>query len=389
MVFGVGELQKSIIERAHKKDLFVVGIDPSEKAYCKNYVDAFEIVGAKDFNTTLDVARKYEVGGILTAATDKPLVMMAKIAEVLHLPFFSIETAISSTDKLLMKEKFQKAGIQCARGELIDNYDIGKIKDFKFPVIVKPRDNSGSRGVIFCNDKHDLSKSLKEVFTYTTKDSILLEEYIPGKEYSVESIHFNGETKVIQYTEKIVTPAPYNVELGHIEPADISTDIKRRINILISKMADVLGFQNCVSHTELKVNSSGIFIIETSPRLGGDFITSHLVPLSTGVNIEDSLIDISLGGNPDIIIKDNKISVVRFFNLEEGLSVISQEGILKYLSTVPNYHFTFKLKTGEHVPRITNSLTRYGEIIYTVPSYDKINDIWRSVLSNVNKMVKQ
>ena len=99
LIFGCGELQQSIIGRAHKMGLYVVGIDPCEDAFCKDEVDAFEIVGGQDFDGTCAVVEKYGINAIVTAATDKPLVMMARIAEKYGFPFFSVDTACWSTDK--------------------------------------------------------------------------------------------------------------------------------------------------------------------------------------------------------------------------------------------------------------------------------------------------
>ena len=87
LVFGVGELQISIITRAKAMGLFVVGIDPFEDAVAKDYYDAFGVVGGQDFEGTVAVAKKYNVSAIVTAATDKPLVMMARLAKELKLPF--------------------------------------------------------------------------------------------------------------------------------------------------------------------------------------------------------------------------------------------------------------------------------------------------------------
>ena len=189
MVFGVGELQKSIIKRAKIKGLYVVGIDPCKDAFCKDEVDAFEIVGGQDFEGTLDVAKKYNISAIVTAATDKPLVMMARIAKELGLPFYSVETAQWSTDKYQMKERFLVGGVPCAKGRLIKSVE--EAKDFIFPVIVKPRDNSGSRGVRLCRTKEELQSCMDEALEYSHLDSVLVEEFIEGQEYSIESLHYN------------------------------------------------------------------------------------------------------------------------------------------------------------------------------------------------------
>lgn len=139
LIFGVGPLQKSIINRAKLMGLYTVGIDPAKDATCKDDVDAFEIVGGQDYEGTCLVVEKYGIDAIVTAATDKPLVMMARVAEKYGFPFYSVETAQWSTDKFQMKQRFLEAGVPCAKGRLVKS--VSEVEDFEYPVIIKPRDN--------------------------------------------------------------------------------------------------------------------------------------------------------------------------------------------------------------------------------------------------------
>lgn len=390
LIFGVGALQKSIIERCKLKGLFTIGIDPNENAVCKDIVDAFEIVEGNDYEGTLSVAEKYKISGIITAATDKPLVMMARIAVSLNLPFYSINTAELSSDKLLMKQKFEEADIPCAKGRLIEHSeDLTKIS-IDYPVIIKPRDNSGSRGVIFCKSAADLDNAVKEAFQFSKKDTVLVEEYINGKEYSIESLHYAGKAYVIQYTEKLTTEFPYNVELGHIQPADLSEEIKQEIKILISKISKILQFDNCASHTELKIINNNIKIIETSPRLGGDFISSTLVPLSTGINMEDILIDISSGSKLEdefFIHKFSKCSEIVFFEFQEGKIIdIYDIDALKQIDNVISY--SFDLRIGDNVNKITNSSNRYGYFICNATNKQNLINVIEKCKSTIHNTIK-
>lgn len=374
LVFGVGVLQRSIIERAHERGLFVVGIDPCANACCKDEVDAFEIVGGQDFEKTIEIASKYHISAIVTAATDKPLVMMARVAENLHLPFYSVETAQVSTDKLLMKQRFMQYGIPCAKGVVLADTEEWNEQNFSYPVIVKPRDNSGSRGVIFCNNKADVLAAWKEAKANTHKTSVLVEEYIDGPEYSIESVHINGKSTVVQFTQKQTTSFPYNVELSHIQPANLLEKYKEEICSVIQRIGIAMGFDNCCSHTELKISALGIKIIETSPRLGGDFITSHLTPLSTGINIEDILLKLSLGEQVkagDLIPVTEKTSGVKFFNLPEG--VIEEVKNIDKLKDINGFQFySFSLNKGERINKITSSLNRYGYALFQTQTYDAL-----------------
>lgn len=371
LVFGVGELQKSIIGRAHKMGLFVVGIDPCEDAYCKDNVDAFEVVGGQDYEGTCAVVEKYGIDAIVTAATDKPLVMMARIAEKYSFPFYSVETAQWSTDKFQMKKRFELGGVPHARGRLISRVE--EADGLVFPVIIKPRDNSGSRGVKLCRNKEDLKTSIDEALENSKLDSVLVEEFLEGPEYSIEGLHHDGKSEVIQFTEKKTTKFPYNVELGHIQPANISEENKQKIREIVAKIGKALNFVNCPSHTELKINERGIFVIETSPRLGGDYITSTLTPLSTGVNLEDELLRIALGETINLQPEAVQYSGIRFFDLEEGC-IIKHVPDASFIKTWPHVvDFSFNLKKGEKVNKITSSLNRYGYMTLIADSRNSID----------------
>ena len=372
LIFGVGPLQKSIINRAKLMGLYTIGIDPVADAACKDDVDSFEIVGGQDYDGTMAVAKKYQIDAIVTAATDKPLVMMARVAKELDLPFYSVETAKWSTDKFLMKERFEQGGVPHAQGRLISKVE--EAEGLVFPVIVKPRDNSGSRGVKFCRDKKELQISIDEALENSKLDTVLVEEFIEGPEYSIESLHHDGKSEVIQFTEKKTTEFPYNVELGHIQPANISDENKQKIREIIAKIGKALNFENCPSHTELKINERGIFVIETSPRLGGDYITSTLTPLSTGVNLEDELLKISLGETINPQPKAVQYSGVRFFAFEEGC-IIKHEPNEEFVKGWPHVvDFSFNLNAGDKVNRITSSLNRYGHLTLTAGNRDAIEE---------------
>lgn len=386
LVFGVGELQLSIIRRANAMGLFTVGIDPCEDAYSREECSAFEVVGGQDYEGTLYVAKKYNVSAIITAATDKPLVMMARIAKELNLPFYSVETAEWSTDKFQMKQRFIEGGVPCAQGRLIHSAE--EAKDLYFPVICKPRDNSGSRGVKLCRDLQELQECIDEALQYSKLDTVLVEEFIEGREFSVESIHYNGKSEVIQFTEKKTTEFPYNVELGHKQPANLDEEQKQSIRDIIVKVGKAMKFENCPSHTELKINDRGLFVIETSPRLGGDFITSTLTPLSTGINLEDQLLHIALGEKVDITTgRVEKASGVRFFSFPEGEVVSISDKIADVSSWPMISYFELKLKAGDYVNPITSSLNRYGQFIVSGDSRADVEKMLEEYENRINSMI--
>ena len=386
LIFGVGELQLSIINRANAMGLFTVVIDPCEDACAREACQAFEVVGGQDFEGTLAVAKKYNISAVVTAATDKPLVMMARIAEVLNLPFYSVETAQWSTDKYQMKQRFIEGGVPCAQGRLV--HSAGEAKDLFFPVICKPRDNSGSRGVKLCRDVNELQECIDEALDNSKLDTVLVEEFIEGREFSIETLHYDGKSEVIQFTEKKTTAFPYNVELGHKQPANLTDNEHQQIRDIISKIAACMHFENCPSHTELKVNDRGIFVIETSPRLGGDYITSTLTPLSTGINLEDQLLHIALVEKVDITSGHvDKASAVCFLSLPEGKVTAIDAQISEVTSWANVYDFNLKLRLGDKIGKITSSLNRYGQFVVTGKSREEIDGLVEEYANKIRHLI--
>lgn len=386
MIFGVGILQESIIERAHLMGLKVVGIDPCKDAVCRDKVDVFEVVDGQDYEGTLAAAIRNNVSAIVTSATDKPLVMMARVAKELGLPCFSLEAAVYATDKFQMKQHFQEGGVPCAKGRLIK--EAKDASDFNFPVIIKPRDNSGSRGVIKCDSIDLLEEAMKEAYQYTRLDSLLIEEFIEGQAYSIEGFHYGDKTEVYQFTEKRCTPFPYTAELGHKQPAVLSDAQKDDIREIVRKIGICLDFHNCPSHTELKINDRGIFVLETSPRLGGDYNAAKLIPLSTGINIEDQLLKISLGEEADIHTgRNDKSSAICWICLPEGEITAIDPELYNVINWPYVKSFDFSLKVGDRVNKITNSLQRYGHFLCQADTRETIDNIMEEYEAKVNSLI--
>ena len=227
-----------------------------------------------------------------------------------------------------------------------------------------------------CNNLQELKEAIQEALNNSKKNTVLVEEFIEGREFSIEALHYGGKSEVIQFTEKKTTPFPYNVELGHIQPANISEEQKNQIRRIISLIGSTLNFENCPSHTELKINDRGIFVIETSPRLGGDYITSMLTPLSTGINMEDQLLQIALGEHVDVTTgRVDRAAGVRFFNLPLGVvkSIHLDTGGL--LSNSDVVSFSLDVKEGDEIKPITSSLNRYGQVIVRGNTFEDVRNV--------------
>lgn len=362
LVFGGGVLQLSIVDRARRMGYRTIVIDPNPHAIAKESADQFIVVDGNDFEKTKLICLEYNVKGIVTAATDNPILMMCRIAHDLNLTFPSFDSCDTLLDKGKFKTFLRKYGLPHANGYIYNNLNAVDPSRFIYPVIVKPVRNSGSRGVLKCELSERLYDTISETLQFCKDGRFIVEEYIVGDEISVEAIVIGGKVQIIQITDKIVTLPPYNVELGHIQPSKFLYLIEP-IHNLLQEIVDRTGLNNCAIHPELKIKNDQITIIEIGPRLGGDYITSHLVPLSTGVNIEDAVIKIAT--NQSVIVDSNSCaSMVSYLNLPIGTSIISLISELELKVRFPELvEFKLDLDLGDIVHPITNSLNRYGYFI--------------------------
>jgi carbamoyl-phosphate synthase large subunit len=162
-----------------------------------------------------------------------------------------------------------------------------------------------------------------------------------------------------------------------------------KIKSLIEKVASSFGFENCASHIELKIKNDEITIIEVSPRLGGDYITSKLVPLSTGINMEKALIDIALGKIPDICPRFKKASGIFYHDFDE--KTFPNKRILDLFLNKPEID-SFFLPSGPIITKTKqtrNSSERTGYVILTGECRKAVLDLHDKIIQIINKDLDQ
>jgi biotin carboxylase len=200
-----------------------------------------------------------------------------------------------------MKLAFEQHHIPSSRSILVGMES--KLDDLQMdmPLIVKPTDRSGSRGICKISSMSELKAAIAGACKQSFEKKALIEEYIEGQEYSVECISWNGEHNFLATTKKFTTGAPNFIETAHMEPADLSESEIEKIKKIVFRALDALEIKYGASHSEIKINSGGeIKVIEIGGRMGGDCIGSDLVFLSTGIDFVKAVIQISLGKKPKL-----------------------------------------------------------------------------------------
>ncbi|MCR5835736.1 MAG: ATP-grasp domain-containing protein [Lachnospiraceae bacterium] len=299
-IIGASELQNPLIlkakEMGYETHVFAWECgDIGEKT-----ADYFYPISITEKEKILEKCKKINVDAVCTIASDLGNVVAGFVARQMGLPANSEYCIKVSSNKYEMRKAFVEHNIAVPRFvEITNNDSLDLLGEIQYPVIVKPTDRSGSRGITKLDSPKGLDDAVKKAIELSFEKKAIVEEYIDGNEYSMECISFEGEHKMLAVTKKYTTGAPHFIETGHMEPSDLNEQTIEKAKEEISKALDALDIQMGVSHSEFKVDNEGnIKIIEIGSRMGGDCIGSDLVRLSTGYDCTKMAIQTALGEKP-------------------------------------------------------------------------------------------
>lgn len=364
MIVGASVLQLPAILKAKELGLHVAVVDFNPQAVGIPYADEYYNASTMDEDAVLAAAEAYKPDGIMTLATDMPMRGVAKTSEKLHLHSISYETAVKATDKFDMIKAFKEHDVPSPWFFVVDSLDELKLhkEDVTFPCIIKPTDNAGSHGVAKVYSFQELLDNYDYSHSCSRRGKVIVEEYLDGPEVSVEVMVVNGEVNILQITDKITTEAPHFVEMGHTQPSRLPDEIQTAIRNVTIAACTAIGIDKGPAHVEMKVTKRGPVMIELGARMGGDNITTHLVPLSTGVDMVGATIKVALGENPDIKPTLHCGSAIRYFEVPFG-TIKAIENVEEAQRVPGVKQITFTKNVGEESTPIHCSNDRIGFVI--------------------------
>lgn len=388
MVLAAGLLQVPVILKAREKGYYVIAVDDDPAAPGMALADKSIVPGGLvNEEKILAIAREEQISGVIHPCSEVAMNVMGRINDELHLHGLSRETAVRATNKHLMRKAFGAYGAPSPLSYCTDHVEEGYelFLSIGGKAILKPSRNSGSRGV----SEIDPGLSFEEfvpLFERSKSESrdasVMIEQFVDGPEFSVEIIVWNGIVNVLQVTDKKTTEAPYFVELGHSQPSLYPDDVVGVIRDAAVKGVEALGLNDCAAHAEVKYQDGKPYIMEIGARLGGDFISTALTHLSTGIDMVAAAIDVSMGIEPDLKPVDEPCGVaIRYFTPSPGIvREISGEASLQRPEV---YDAEIYVKPGDRVRDVKSSLDRSGHVIVTAPSASEAITLAEELISTV------
>lgn len=374
LVLAAGLLQVPVIKKAREMGYYVIAADDDPEAPGMALADKAIVPGGLvDEEKMLAIAKAEKIDGVIHPCSEVAMNVMGRINDEMHLSGISKEIAFRATNKHLMREAFEKYGAPSPVSRCFKDVELAWgcfCTDFKGDAILKPSRNSGSRGI--AKIPYDIrGEEFKALFdrakAESRDDSVMLEQFIEGPEFSVEVIVWQGEPHVIAVTDKKTTEAPYFVELGHNQPSTYPLDIQLKLMNGAVAGCKALGLTNCAAHCELKVQNGEAYLMEIGARMGGDFISTELTHLSTGIDMVAATIDVVLGIEPDLTPKTKGMGVcIRYFTPKPG-KLVSIYGA-EMLNAPDVYDAEIYHQPGDMIPEVRSSLDRSGHVIVTAPT---------------------
>lgn len=318
-IIGASYLQLPLVQRAKEMGIRTICFAWAEGAVCKDVADKFYPISIMEKEQILEICKQEQIDGICTIASDTAAPTVAYVAEQMGLVGNSYKASLKANNKFLMRNAFAAADVPCPKYWCLTEQSPITNNLSPLPLIVKPSDRSGSLGVVKVEREEDLLPAIQAAQEYSFKHEAIVEQFIEGREISVEFISYQGKHYPLQITDKVTTEAPHFVELEHHQPADLTLEQYSEIYRLTTKALDALGVTNGASHSEYRITEDGkIYVMEIGARMGGDFIGSHLVQLSTGYDFLRGVIEVALGEFTTPLRTINKYSGVYFLCQETG-----------------------------------------------------------------------
>jgi biotin carboxylase len=340
-----------------------VGHQESDKSY---YVSTFDQSGV------LDVARREQVDGIMTLGTDQPVLTSAFVSHQLGLPtMLSLKNAIDVTNKQYMKKNFIENTISTVEYMLYQKgINDAELSKFGSPVVIKPVDSQGQRGIYYLEEATKAIDLFDEVIQYSREKVILVERYYENSEITVSGWVDEGNTTVLSITDRVTFKDKERIGicLSHEFPSQHMEQYGKEIIELTEKIVNSFNILNGPIYFQFLIGAEGIKVNEIACRIGGAYEASF-IPLLTGFDILETQIKKELGLGVDLsMLKDIKvlnnpkhISVQLFFVEPCWIESMPSEEEIVHLEGV--YECGFNLHQGEQAKHIENATARGGYVI--------------------------
>ncbi len=302
MILGGARYAIPVIEAAHNLGCYVITCDYLPNNIAHKYSDEYCNVSIIDKDAVLEAAQRLKIDGIMSFACDPGVVTAAYVAEKMNLPSVGSYEAVSILqNKGLFRTFLKKHGFNVPTAKAYKSIDeaFRDVNIFHWPVIVKPSDSAGSKGVTKVEEPADLKRSIEYALEFSHCEEFIIEDFLQQVGYSsdTDSFSVDGKLKYVSFNRQLFdvnaknpyTPAAY------IWPASISDEHQKELASEIQRLITLLGLKSSIYNIETRECVDGkAYIMECSPRGGGNRL-AEMLRYASGVDLVTNSVRAAIG----------------------------------------------------------------------------------------------
>lgn len=330
LILGGGIMQMPAVRAAKELGWRMTLADGNDSCVARGEADRFLHIDLRNDSDLVKAARALSpsIDAVFTAGTDFSYAV-ARIAEALDLPGHSTDAALNATDKHRMRRCFRDVRVPTPRFERVEPRDSEvrmrqKSEKIGFPVVVKPVDNMGARGVVKVTDTEALLPAVLRARQFSRTGMVVLEEFLDGPEYSIDALVFDGEIHITGIANRHIFFPPYFVEMGHTIPSEDSRKTVDQLTTAFKMGVGALGLSHGAAKGDVFFTDRGAVIGEIAGRLSGGFMSGWTFPNSSGIDLTRVALRLSAGLRPTA---DELLQKGKWWSAERAL--ISVPGIVR------------------------------------------------------------
>lgn len=353
----------------------VVDMNPDSPGFTE--ADHHAVISTRDVTGILqyvanlrDRGEVARIDGVLVMGSDIPQVV-AELAEHLGTPGIPVEAALLATDKMAMKQRFRDRGVAVPWFDEVGSTDALRCaaEERGFPLVIKPPDRSGARGVFLLRDDDELDAWFARSQDLSLVGKVMVEEYVDGPQISTESLMVDGRAHTPGFADRnyemLDRFAPRVIENGGWVPSALSVEQRREVESLVERAALALGIENGVVKGDVVWSSRGPVMIEMAARLSGGDFSESLIPIGCGVDLVAQALRLAVGLPVDAEALQPRFQrgvVNRYFFPEPG-RLVRIDGVEEIRSQPWVRKLEFWYRPGDIVPGVCSHADRFGVFI--------------------------
>ena len=366
MVLAGGNDQAALIQelRTKFKDVEVILIDFAPNVVASKYADKHIVESTMDLHKVKEIAIAEKVDYILTACGDQPLLTMAVVSEELGLPcYLSKKQVLNLTNKMYMKKLMMEYNIPTSKFKTFTSKDELDITGLTYPLVVKPVDSNGSKGVRMVMNDAELHEFIKDAFRFTLTDTVIVEEFNEGIEISADFYVIDGKAHKVMWCQlnKFQVNDSTKIIYQSVIPPVLSEKSSAALNEIANKIAKAYELNNSPLLIQAIVNKDDVRVIEFSARLGGG-AKYKTIQNVTGFNVLKANLESMLGEVPEVKIFDSGKCYSRCHIYLTGGKFMAIEGLDELLKNGTIREYVLTRPFGVNVNTPTSSSDRVASV---------------------------